>query len=60
MASRQGIRVSVYDCGRMYQVKKNLQDAQKKVDNSKVEITRVKNELQPLEVRGGCGYWVWL
>ena len=42
----------------MDEVKGNLQDAQKKVDNSKAEITRIKNELMPLEV--GVALWVWL
>ena len=36
-------------------MKGNLQDAQKKVDNSKAEITRIKNELMPLEVGVACG-----
>lgn len=32
-------------------VKKNLQDTQSKVENSKAEITRINSELTPMEVR---------
>lgn len=32
------------------QVKASLQEAQKKVETSKVDMTRIKNELTPLEV----------
>lgn len=44
----------------MDEVKGNLQDAQKKVDNSKADLTRIKNELVPLEVgvAGGGGFVV--
>ena len=36
-----------------WQVRGDLQDTQKKVENSKADITRIKNELVPMEVRGG-------
>ena len=34
----------------LLQVKANLEEAQKKVENSKVDITRIMNELSPQEV----------
>lgn len=36
-------------------VKKNLQETQSKVENSKSEITRISNELTPMEVREEVG-----
>ena len=36
-------------------VKNNLQETQSKVENSKAEITRIHNELTPMEVRVEVG-----
>ena len=39
-------------CG-LFQINKELKETQGKVENSKAEITRISNELEPMEVREG-------